>query len=80
MSAPNASARIGEALRGHVGRGTVAGAVALVARRDAVHVEVAGVQTWHASAGFTAPAKRATPPMQHPSALLTPQELARDST
>ncbi len=36
--------RIGDALRGRVERGEVAGAVALVATRDAVHVDAVGVQ------------------------------------
>jgi CubicO group peptidase (beta-lactamase class C family) len=37
-------ARIGDLLRGYVERGEVAGAVALVGRRDMVHVEAIGVQ------------------------------------
>ena len=36
--------RLDDALRGHVARGDVPGLVALVARRDAVHVMATGVQ------------------------------------
>ena len=41
---PTRLARLDDVLRGHVARGEVAGLVALVARRDAVHVTAIGVQ------------------------------------
>jgi CubicO group peptidase (beta-lactamase class C family) len=47
------AARMGDAMRERVGNGEVAGLVALVARRDAVHVEAIGVRDLASRAPMT---------------------------